>query len=227
MFRQGKNSQAINAYKKVIALTPNYAEAYNGLGVAYFANGDIQRGIDTFKQSLKVNETQEAYSNLGTAYFLEKKFSEVAEMYQQAIKLVPNDYVYWGFLAESFEKIVNQEQAMNHAYSQAIKYAELARDINNNDDDVLVSLALYYAKTQDKNNANKTLQSLKNKELMPYMLYTLSVSYLLLNQPESALDHLQKAIEKGYDKEEILSDDNFIALNSNTRFIELTTNKNP
>ena len=225
LFHQGKNSQAINAYKKVIALTPNYAEAYNGLGVAYFANGEITRGIDTFKQSLKVNETQEAYSNLGTAYFIEKKFTQAAEMYKQAIKLVPNDYLYWGFLAESFEKIANQEKATNHAYAQAIKYAELARDINSNDDDVLVSLALYYAKTQDKINARKALALLKNKELMPYMLYSLSISYLLLNQHDSALDHLQKAIEKGYDKEEILSDENFIALNSNQRFIELTTNE--
>ena len=224
LFHQGKNHQAINAYKKVIALTPNYAEAYNGLGVAYFANGEIARGIDTFKQSLKVNETQEAYSNLGTAYFIEKKFTQAAEMYKQAIKLVPNDYLYWGFLAESFEKIANQEQAMKHAYAQAIKYAELARDINSNDDDVLVSLALYYAKTQDEINARKALALLKNKELMPYMLYSLSISYLLLDQHDSALDHLQKAIEKGYDKEEILSDENFIALNSNERFIELTTN---
>jgi TolB-like protein/class 3 adenylate cyclase/Tfp pilus assembly protein PilF len=225
LYRQGENSQAINAYKKVIALTPNYAEAYNGLGVAYFANGEIERGIDTFRQSLNVNETQEAYSNLGTAYFLDKKFKQAAEMYKQAIKLVPNDYVYWGFLAESFENIANQEQAMNHAYSQAIKYAELARDINSSDDDILVSLALYYAKIKDNKKAIKALESLKSKELMPYMLYTLSISYLLLNQPEMALDHLQKSIEKGYDKDAIQSDDNFAALYDNKRFIALTTNE--
>lgn len=221
LFFQGKNIQAIEQFKKVIALTPDYGAAYNSLGAAYFASGSIEKGIQVFKQSLKVNETHEAYSNLGTAYYIQKNFEQAAQMYKQAITLLPSDYRYWGFLAESYEHIANKEQEAIQAYLQAITKAEQVLSINEKDQEVIASLALYSAKTDQKLKANKFLEQLISKELVPELLYTMSLSYLTLDDVEQSMIFLKKAVDKGYDKATIYADENFISLHGNPRFKEI------
>lgn len=223
LFYLGQSDKAIREYKKVIALNPNYAEAYNSLGGVYFSNGDIELGIKVFKQSLAIQETQEAYSNLGTAYFMTKDFEQAAKMYQQAIKLSPDDHRYWGFLAESYEHIPTKQELVITTYQQAIKIAEKLLEINNNSNETLASLALYYSKAQQEKQAIKLLKKLENEELLPDLLYTISLSYLSLNNHELALNFLTKAINKGYDKEVIYADENFAALIKNQRFIDITS----
>ena len=221
LFFQGKNTQAIEQFKKVIALTPNYGAAYNSLGAAYFASGNIEKGIEVFEQSLKVNATHEAYSNLGTAYYIQKKFKQAAQMYQQAIALLPSDYRYWGFLGESYEHIANKEQETKEAYLQAIQKAEQVLSINERDQEVIASLALYSAKTDQPLKANKFLEQLVSKELVPELLYTMSISYLALEDVEQSVNFLKKAVDKGYDKATIYADENFIPLHSNPKFKEI------
>ncbi len=223
LYYQGKSDKAISEYKKVIALNPNHAEAYNSLGGVYFSNGDMELGIKVFKQSLAVKATQEAYSNLGTAYFMTKDFKQAAKMYQQAIKLSPDDYRYWGFLAESYEHIPDKHELVVPTYQEAIKIAEELLDINDNDNETLASLALYYSKSQQEKQAIRLLKKLESEELVPDLLYTISLSYLSLNNPELALNFLTQAINKGYDKEVIYADENFITLINNQRFIDLTS----
>ncbi|PCH96316.1 MAG: hypothetical protein COB83_06130 [Gammaproteobacteria bacterium] len=222
LFYQGRYTQAINEFKKVILLNPYYGDAYNSLGAAYFANGDVNRGVQSFQKSIEINENHEAYSNLGTAFFIKKNFVQAANMYQQAIDLSPDDYRYWGFLAESFEHIANKKFQMNDAYAQAIKRAEKMLVINDKSNELLVSLALYYAKINHHYQARNLLNKLKNKDLLADSLYTMSVSYLALNDKVQALNYLSKAINKGYDKELAFADESFMELSKHKRFKELT-----
>lgn len=223
LYYQGQSDKAISEYQKVIALNPTYAEAYNSLGGVYFSNGNMELGIKVFQQSLAVKETQEAYSNLGTAYFMTKDFEQAAQMYQRAIKLSPDDYRYWGFLAESYEHIPDKHALVATTYQQAINIAEELLDINGNDNETLASLALYYSKSQQEKQAVRLLKKLESEELVPDLLYTISLSYLSLNNPELALNFLTQAINKGYDKDLIYADENFARLINNQRFIDLTS----
>jgi len=221
LFYQGENESAIKEFKKVIALAPNYGDAYNNLGAVYFAKGDIDKGITAFEQSLKVKESQLAYSNLGTAFYIKKKFIQAKEMYLKAIKLSPDDFRYWGFLAETYEQIPHEKENMLQAYKQAIILATKLLAINENDNEVLVSLALFYAKSSEKKKAYNLLKTLENKGLRSDLLYVMSLSYLAMENNEFAVKALSKAINKGYDKEVIKSDENFSALLKNPEFIAL------
>ena len=93
--------------------------------------------------------------------------------------------------------------------------------INENDNEVLVSLALFYAKSSEKKKAYNLLKTLENKGLRSDLLYVMSLSYLAMENNEFAVKALSKAINKGYDKEVIKSDENFSALLKNPEFIAL------
>ena len=223
LFYQGRYTDAINRFKKVISLNPTYGEAYNSLGAAYFADGNLERGVEVFQKSLTINKTPEAYSNLGTAFFIEKKYELAAQMYEKAIELSPNAYMYYGFLAESYERVPTKKGQMIDAYNKAIYLAKQVLVVNNNNNEVLTFLAMYYAKINNRVAAINILTELETKELVSGLLYTMSVSYLSLNDNESALNVLEKAIDKGYDKSLVYSDENFSKLYKNKRFKEITT----
>jgi Flp pilus assembly protein TadD len=68
--KQGRNDEAIRAYKRALQLRPNSAEAYNKLGDAYFFAGRFDDAIGAYKEAARVQPQQpDAYYNLALAYF--------------------------------------------------------------------------------------------------------------------------------------------------------------
>ena len=67
--KQGRNDEAIRAYKRALQLTPNSVEALNKLGDAYYYSGRFGEAIDAYKQAARIRPEQpEAYYNLALAY---------------------------------------------------------------------------------------------------------------------------------------------------------------
>jgi len=77
---------------------------------------------------------------------------------------------------------------------------------------------LYYAKTNEVQAAYRLLKELESKELRFDLLYTMSISYLSLENEDLALVTLSKAIDKGYDKQLIGADENFSTLVDHPKF---------
>ena len=50
---EGTFESAINDYDKAIELNPNYAEAYNNLGLAFQDKGDLESAIGNFQKALE------------------------------------------------------------------------------------------------------------------------------------------------------------------------------
>ena len=49
---QGKLEEAIEAYKKAISITPDYAEAYSNMGNAFKDQGRLEEAIFAFKKAI-------------------------------------------------------------------------------------------------------------------------------------------------------------------------------
>jgi len=65
----GDATGAIGAYRRALALDPNYADALNNLGVIYRMQGEPGRAIETFRRAAALKpELAEARRNLRTAY---------------------------------------------------------------------------------------------------------------------------------------------------------------
>ena len=67
--RAGELAQAVAAYKKAIALDPNYQTAYANLGVVYYQQGQFDLAATQYKKALELdpNDGDVAY-NLGALY---------------------------------------------------------------------------------------------------------------------------------------------------------------
>ena len=57
--------------------------------------------------------------------------------------------------------------------------------------------------------------------MFPDLFYTMSISYLALNEQTKALEYLRKAIDRGYDKELAIVDGNYSTLLNNKQFKEI------
>jgi tetratricopeptide (TPR) repeat protein len=112
--------QAIQAYQKAIALWPDYAEAFVGLGDARAAKGQFDEAIQEYRRALALEpENARVHFGMGKIYYNEKQlYHEAVEEYQRAIALDPKLLEAHLSLGEAYEeKGLYQEaiQRYNHA----------------------------------------------------------------------------------------------------------------
>lgn len=83
--------QAIQSYQKAVELSPDYAEAYVGLGDARQAKGQYDEAIVEYRKALHLEpENARVHFGLGKIYYNEKQlYHEAVAEYEQAIKLDP------------------------------------------------------------------------------------------------------------------------------------------
>ena len=62
----GKFDEAIEAYRKSISLKPDYAEAYNNMGITLKDQNKFEEAIEAYKKSISLKPNYyEAYNNMG------------------------------------------------------------------------------------------------------------------------------------------------------------------
>ena len=87
---RGLHDQALEEYKKALAINPSFADALANLGAAYMRSGDSAKAIETFQKALAGNPNMvEARNNLGLAYFHQGMDDEAVAEYQKALQIDP------------------------------------------------------------------------------------------------------------------------------------------
>lgn len=89
--QQGKNEEAIALYEQVIELNPNFAPAYNNLGMIYQSSGlDIAEVAWYFKAATDIDpKFDQAYVNLGKAYYNMGHFGLAERYTAKALEINP------------------------------------------------------------------------------------------------------------------------------------------
>jgi len=83
--RQGRYSDAVMPFNKVIELAPGNAWGYANLGTTYWYLGKIEQAIENFIRSLSLHEDYVIYKNLGTLLFYQKEYEQAAKWYNKAV----------------------------------------------------------------------------------------------------------------------------------------------
>ncbi|MDP2279275.1 MAG: tetratricopeptide repeat protein [Nitrospirota bacterium] len=120
--------KAIEAYTNAIALNPNYVEAYNNRGIAYYNKGlyhsdkrQLDRAIEDFNKVVILNpNSYSAYFAQGATYLYKEQYDKAIEEFNKAIVLNPNSdlaYVGRGF---AYNKQKEFERAIED-YNKAIQ----------------------------------------------------------------------------------------------------------
>ena len=86
----GMLDEAIDAFKKTILLKPDYAAAYNNIGIVFKDQSKLSEAIDAFKKAISLKpHYAEAYNNMGIALKDQGKFEEAINAYKKSILLKP------------------------------------------------------------------------------------------------------------------------------------------
>jgi tetratricopeptide (TPR) repeat protein len=92
-FYDGKYEQAISDYEKIIELDPNFAPAYNALGLALKIRGaQTNDAVYYFKKALEIDpQFVSSYDNLGKLYYSEGDMDQAEQYFSKGLALDPNN----------------------------------------------------------------------------------------------------------------------------------------
>lgn len=86
----GRNAEAIDCFRRVLALNPKLAEAWYNLGNAQSADGRSAEAAESYRQALALRpDLAPARFNLGNALRDLGEFEPAAEAYRRALELLP------------------------------------------------------------------------------------------------------------------------------------------
>ncbi|MDR4519944.1 MAG: tetratricopeptide repeat protein [Nitrosomonas sp.] len=121
-YYQGKANhiEAIKAYRKALALKPDYVEAHNGLGVIYSKQGDFESAFRHFSAALELAPAESyLHNNVGYALLLQNQENEAMTHFSRAMQLDPNNVQARKNLTAVFEKLGLHEGAKDQIMDQA------------------------------------------------------------------------------------------------------------
>jgi tetratricopeptide (TPR) repeat protein len=96
LLAEGKITESIQYYEKVIKTEPKHFIAYNNMAIAWLSAKDYEQGMTLLKKSVEINpEYQKGFENLADVLMQLEKFAEAIEYYTQFLKLDPkNDQAF-------------------------------------------------------------------------------------------------------------------------------------
>ena len=121
LLRQGRIDETIEHAAEAIRLNPQYAEAHNCLGYAFYQRGQWDNAGEQFLTTLKIKpDFAAAHNNLGLVYLKKRRLSDALAEFQRAIRIQPDSAETQNNLGVALMQIGRAAEAVEH-YQIAIK----------------------------------------------------------------------------------------------------------
>ncbi|MDE3001348.1 MAG: tetratricopeptide repeat protein [Gemmatimonadota bacterium] len=117
---RGKVEDAGTAYRRAVALMPDYAEAHANLGLVRMLTGDLDGAVSRQMEAIRLApDLAEAHYNLGSAYSRQGRYAQAVSSFREAIRLKPEN-------APS-DSVVSAVDANQGAYTRSVAGYQHAR----------------------------------------------------------------------------------------------------
>jgi TolA-binding protein len=106
----GREKEAIGALRVFLGLYPDYALAYNDLGVLYYSDGDKEKALSHYQQAVRLEPENATFQkNLAEFYYVEAgRVEEALQIYIKLLDANPTDtetLLILGQICESLRKV--------------------------------------------------------------------------------------------------------------------------
>ncbi|WP_448337817.1 tetratricopeptide repeat protein, partial [Chloroflexus aurantiacus] len=100
------------AYQRAIALDPQYAYPWNGLGNVYRQQGRYDEAIAAYQRAIDIDPQFAApWQGLGLVYTLQGELEQAVTAFRRAIELAPEEGTFYGSLAGVLRRLGREEEA--------------------------------------------------------------------------------------------------------------------
>jgi Flp pilus assembly protein TadD len=112
---KGRTDGSIEKLIAATVIQPNFAEAYNLLGVCYDEKGQYRAAQDEYKKALKVEPNNARFlNNIGYSYYLSSDYGNAIKWYNKGLKITPNDRRMHNNIGLAYGRKGDYDKAKNH-----------------------------------------------------------------------------------------------------------------
>jgi non-specific serine/threonine protein kinase len=188
--------QAEQMFFKGIEVAPDYAEAYYGVGNTYQRQGKFDQALEMYQKCIKAGGDPNVYIDMGWIYLSKGDFEKATTSFKKCIDLGSFEFLANHYLGLIF-RIQGKEKESKDYYNLCI---ELSNKLLDEDpENPYVHSALGIAYTALAEHQKGTQQGEYAVSLDPEngaILYDLARIYALQNEPDKAIQTLEKALDK-------------------------------
>ena len=133
--RQGSTDEAIEHYRRALAIDSRFAPAHTNLGIAFYGRGELDEALRHHREAIRLEpDSAKAHNNLGIALQASGVLDEAIDHYRRALALNPDFPEAHNNLARALADQGKLDEAMSH-YREALRllptlaaaHAQLAR----------------------------------------------------------------------------------------------------
>lgn len=191
--RTSRLNEAESEYREAIRKNPKDEKSYYYLGILLFKKKKYSEAKDSFRKAIQINpKNYKAYYSLGLVYDAQKSYSSAVTSYKNALKINPDLYEARYNLSISYKKWKK--------YNESIKNFTILAEKKPNSDIFNQIGEVYLLQNNYSNALNSFNRSLSYDSDNKNTLYNMAIVYGKLNQPEKAIETLQKIPEPQADK---------------------------
>ena len=172
---QGDWGLALKHFQKALEIYPQYARAYNNMGVVHMHSGDTPRGREAFEKAISINDHySSAFVNLSRVLQLENKLTEAEAVLQKALAFNPNDaetltvlarvQLQGGKLDEAIAIARKVHTLPHEGYAMAHYFAGLGLRAKEMNSEAVKEFRTYLKEAPEGNFATQAQQALKTLE---------------------------------------------------------------
>jgi len=133
----GQTDRAVELYKQLLAVNPNYAGAYNNIGYSYASRGDYDKAIENFqKYQFMAPDQANPFDSMGEVQAYSGHYDEAIESLQKALAIKPDFYPAFEHLGVAYQgkgdypkSIECFEKAADLALTNDMKEVDLFRAV--------------------------------------------------------------------------------------------------
>ena len=186
--------EAVEYFKKAVAVEPTFAKGHVNLGVAYSMLKDNDKALASFEEAVRVDPTSiEAWENLGITYQTMKEYTKAREAFAHVVELDP-EYVNGKFaLADMYFNEGN--------YEKALEFYNQAAETKGDDPALQYQIGASNFSLEQLSEAAMAFQKAaalsKDTDLELYRdaMYNLAIAYLRLEEYDAARATTERLLE--------------------------------
>ena len=211
--RQSRYAEAVAHFRKATELDPTFANAHSNLGAALLGLGKPEEALAAFQKSLALRSTAPGYSNVGTLLFTLGRYDDARQSFEKAAELAPADSLIWANLGDACRWVPGQKARATEAYTQSVRVARDALEVNPNDAHLHSVLALSLAYIGNADDAQSEIRrALDLDPTNTSVLYRAALIAHLRGHNDSAVSWIERAIANGYPARDLARDPELKAL---------------